>query len=62
MNAEDLLAGSSINTALEALTIGRVGVDLYPEQSGVPRGDSSAVPIDRRRRLWNNGFRRAQGA
>lgn len=23
-------------TALEALTIGRVGVDLYPEQSGVP--------------------------
>jgi hypothetical protein len=22
--------------AIEALTIGRVGVDLYPEQSGVP--------------------------
>jgi len=30
-----------MNRQLEALTIGRVGVDLYPEQSGVPLADVS---------------------
>ena len=30
-----------VSTQLEALTIGRVGVDLYPEQSGVPLADVS---------------------
>src|SRR5207237_7770574 len=28
--------GRAVSAALEALTVGRVGVDLYPEQSGVP--------------------------
>jgi 5-dehydro-2-deoxygluconokinase len=28
-----------VNAAIEALTVGRVGVDLYPQQSGVPLGE-----------------------
>ena len=28
-----------MNAAIEALTVGRVGVDLYPQQSGVPLGE-----------------------
>ncbi|MDT7782376.1 MAG: 5-dehydro-2-deoxygluconokinase, partial [Pseudonocardiales bacterium] len=28
-------------TSLEVLTVGRVGVDLYPEQSGVPLAEVS---------------------
>ena len=44
---------------IEALTVGRVGVDLYPEQSGVPLSQVRPSPGPRRDGHQRRGGRRA---